>query len=154
MLPSQTSHQLDHGCCKSAPEQLCPTSMRAMLPSPREDQLMEIIPTTTSYPGKRAHRRCCLSKLQRGNYSNTTSRTGFGRRCRESAMFRSTLPAPLHPTSSPGRHSTTSLVPSRWAQGGGCRHVCPSIPAAGASLLKGSGKRLSFTAIRTLGKHA
>lgn len=54
MLPLQTSRQLDHRCCESAPEQLCPTSTRAMLPSPWEDQLMEMNPTAASHPGKRA----------------------------------------------------------------------------------------------------
>ena len=139
MLPSQTSHLSDHGCCESAPEQLCPTPMRVVLPSPGEDQLMEIIPTT-SHPGKTAHRRCCLSKLQRGNCSDTTLRTGFGRRCRGSAMLWSTLPARLHPTSSPGRHSAAGAIPSWWAQGGGCGHVSLH-PSCGGVSLTGSGER-------------
>ena len=56
MLPLQTSRQLDHGCCKSAPEQLCPTSTRGSADgdnshnnfTPRKESPQEMLPLKTA----------------------------------------------------------------------------------------------------------
>lgn len=103
------------------------------------------------------HRRHCLSKLQQETLLKTQPRgkaLAAGRDPQASPGqpgFAARPPSQLFLLLEPWK-GTTSV--SQWAPGGGWGHMCPCVPAAVASPLKGSGERLSFTAVRTPGKHA